>query len=175
MSASDTNNDSAREARTGSAARPRIRIGRFAEVGLGGGPGFETRSLDAHVRPSPAAPGRGRSGARRPRRCRTRYDGRPAYPWECPGLFHLLIPTHFVHAFRRMPPTDSDPFRPLISTQSVHRFRRISSTRSGRRCGQPPTRIPQLRRQNCRGLPFGSEATAPLDRPFGHSRWPPGQ
>lgn len=49
----------------------------------------------------------------------------------------VLIPTHFVHSFRRMPSTDSDSFRPLIPTQSVHRFRRISSTRLHRRCGQP--------------------------------------
>lgn len=49
----------------------------------------------------------------------------------------LLIPTQFVHAFRRMPSSDSDSFRPLVPTDSVHPFRRNSSTGMRRHSGRP--------------------------------------
>ena len=52
-----------------------------------------------------------------------------------PDRAHVLIPTHFVHSFRRKSSTDSDSFRPLIPTHSVHPFRRISSTWMRRRSG----------------------------------------
>ena len=57
----------------------------------------------------------------------------------------VLIPTHFVHRFRRMPSTDSDSIRPLIPTQSVHRFRRMSTTRMRRDRSEPGKRAHRSR------------------------------
>ncbi len=49
-------------------------------------------------------------------------------------LNDLLIPTHVVHAFRRMPSTDSDSCRPPVPTHVVHPFRRMPSTSTRRHC-----------------------------------------
>ena len=48
----------------------------------------------------------------------------------------MLIPTRFVHPFRRMPSTDSDSTCPLMPRQSVHRFRRKSSIWMRRHSGR---------------------------------------
>ncbi len=52
-----------------------------------------------------------------------------------PTAVRVLIPTHFVHSFRRMSSTDSDSIRPPVPIHFVHPFRRISSTWKCRRNG----------------------------------------